>query len=124
MWTYWDESGDFQNQDFICMCGILFDDDQRGNAFESKWRKILSRLQLPAIHANQLFADLKFDQGEHERALDECAVAITECLWAFGVGMDAAHWRVYARRISRRNRQYPTPTVSVLTVCCAALMTP
>lgn len=95
-YVFADESGKFQDRDFICLCGYLSSGD-RWDEFMSRWMKLLETIKLPAIHMKTFYVDCQkvgLDDARAKEVLEQFIDIIRETiLVSFAVGLDASFYR-------------------------------
>lgn len=95
-YVFVDESGKFQDKDFICLCGYLSSGD-KWDAFMSRWMQMLRTIKLPAVHMKTFYADCKkvgMDEVRANEVLEQFIDIIRETiLVGFAVGLDANYYR-------------------------------
>lgn len=92
-YLFLDESGKYQDQDFICLCGYL-SSGEKWDLFIAKWKTMTEKLGLPAVHMKTLRRDCA-DRGLNpELVLQDFIDIIRETiLVGFAVGLDAQYYR-------------------------------
>ncbi|MFY9908976.1 MAG: DUF3800 domain-containing protein [Candidatus Sulfotelmatobacter sp.] len=95
-YVFADESGKFQDKDFICLCGYLSSGD-KWDAFMSRWMQLLGTIRLPAVHMKTFYADCKrvgIAEAQADEVLEQFIDIIRETiLVGFAVGLDANYYR-------------------------------
>lgn len=97
MFAYFDESGKFQDSDFICIAGFV-SDDARWNVFAEQWDRLLKTYKIPALHMRHVMP-LKgpfegWDREQAKKMLGEFIGIIRRNVFiGLGVGMDTKYLR-------------------------------
>jgi hypothetical protein len=97
VWAFFDDSGKYHDKDFICLCGFLSDTISWNN-FQNEWLSLLRCHDLmPGIHMTNFFYRCKVKGWKEDRANHVLSqfidVIVKNVQVAFGVGMDAKHYR-------------------------------
>ena len=97
--AYFDESGKFQDSNFICLTGYIADDDQ-WERFSTEWVGLLERHHIPYVHMKHMIAlqgvykELGWTHEHRDKVLDQFIEVIQRnILAAFAIGLDAKAYR-------------------------------
>jgi len=92
-YAYFDESGKFQEQDFICLCGYL-SLGKNWDAYVVRWQELLIKTGLPDTHMTNLFHECNKRGLDATRILEQFIDIIRDTvLIGFAVGLDAKYYR-------------------------------
>lgn len=93
---FFDESGKWQDKDFICLCGYL-STDEKWTEFLERWRRVLDKHCLGAMHLWEFRQRCKaqgWTAAQVDSVLSEFVDVIRDCiLIGFAIGLDAKHYR-------------------------------
>ena len=108
LWAYFDESGKFQNTDFVCIAGYV-SDDPGWESFTKLWGEMLRRHGVSAVHMKDLVAlqgeykDLGWTHTEKDKLIDEAISLIkAKALAGFGVAVNTKYWRSMSPEARKR----------------------
>ena len=94
-----DDSGGYNQTEFICIAGYVATDEQWGN-FSDQWMALLAKHGIPCIHMRELvplrgpYSELGWDIAKRNAVLDEFIELIRKhVLAAFAVAFDAKYYR-------------------------------
>jgi hypothetical protein len=94
--AFFDESGKWKNDDFICLCGYLSGEEQWDH-FTTEWRQLLDQKGLHSMHLTKYFREVKilgWDNHRITKTLEEFVDIIRRRIWVgFAIGFDAKHYR-------------------------------
>jgi len=95
-YVFADESGKFQDKDFICLCGYL-SSGARWDSFTARWHDLLRKFGLEAIHMKVFYSDcakLGMNETQATNALEDFIDVIRDTISVgFAVGLDASYYR-------------------------------
>lgn len=104
--AYFDESGKWKSQDFICLSGFI-SEDSRLEALCNTWRKLLEKYQIPILHTTDLMTsppqppyDAEAWTAERKRqAIDDFATTVGKhILRGVSVGVDTRAYRAMPKQ--------------------------
>ena len=99
-YVFCDESGKWQDRDFICLCGYLSTEDN-WNRFQKDWQVLCSRFNLNGLHLCSYYdeASAKGWTAPHAtEVLQEFGKVIRDnILVGFAIGLDAKYYRSLPR---------------------------
>lgn len=97
--AYFDESGKYQDSDFICLAGYISDDD-RWSVFCTEWAGLLAKHHIPYVHMKNFmvlqgeYKELGWTADHRDMVLREFFDVIRRNIMAaFLIGFDAKHYR-------------------------------
>ena len=95
-YVFADESGKFQDENFICLCAYL-SSGKKWDEFQGKWEGLRSNLHLPAVHLSTFYRDCKrlgHDEAHSTRLLEQFLDIIKQTISIrFAVALDAMYYR-------------------------------
>jgi len=95
-YVFADESGQFQDKDFICLCGFL-SSGAKWDSFTARWHGLLHKFGLPVVHMKAFYSDcakLGMNEIQATHALEEFIDIIRDTISVgFAVGLDASYYR-------------------------------
>ncbi|MBZ5535347.1 MAG: DUF3800 domain-containing protein [Acidobacteriia bacterium] len=95
-YLFFDESGKWQDRDFICLCAYL-SDDPHWEWFLREWSSTFERHHLNSLHMTTFYHTAKkkgWSDEKQNQVLGEFASVIRDSiLMGFSVGLDARHYR-------------------------------
>ncbi len=100
-YAFFDESGKWQDRDFICLCGYL-SDEEGWNRFLLDWNRLRTDHALGSIHMAEFYRETRkkgWDDAKILAVLQEFAEVIRyRILIGFAVGLDAKHYRAMPKK--------------------------
>jgi hypothetical protein len=91
-----DESGKFQDKNFICLCGYL-SSGGKWDSFIGRWQDLLRSLNLSAVHMQTFYSDCAkagMDQAQATKTLEQFIDIIRDTISVgFAVGLDSNYYR-------------------------------
>jgi hypothetical protein len=106
--AYFDESGKFQDSNFICLTGYIASDGQ-WEAFCKEWVGLLQKHDIPYIHMKNFIAlqgEYKkkgWSHADRDKILEEFINVIRRNVLAgFGIGLDAQYYRSLDQESKKR----------------------
>ncbi|MGA8809751.1 MAG: DUF3800 domain-containing protein [Thermoanaerobaculia bacterium] len=97
--AYFDESGKWRQQDFICLAGFIGDESHLESLCKT-WGLLLNKHQIPLVHTTDLMSDQppyhlrKWENGEKRQVVTDFAAAIGKnIIRGVTVGLDAKAYR-------------------------------
>lgn len=96
LYSYFDESGKWQDRDFICLCGYLSDESSWG-AFVEEWSLLCRQHKLDGIHMTNFYHEAKAKGWDDDKALqvikEFASVVRNRILIGFSVALDSKYYR-------------------------------
>jgi hypothetical protein len=101
-YAFFDESGKWQDRDFICLCGYL-SDAEKWERFDQRWGKLCGENEITSLHMASLYRQAREKGWDEIRRLDVllrfAEVIRDNILVGFAVGLDAKHYRSMPRKL-------------------------